>query len=89
VRDHVLHPYSITGKITISYILIFMFLDIDGKTKVLYWWMLQDYSTDINTFCTKNCRKTTFCHASVQYNPHFIWSLFPCKRLIVKKLVHV
>jgi hypothetical protein len=35
VRDQVSHPYSITGKITVLYILIFRFLTLNEKTKGL------------------------------------------------------
>jgi hypothetical protein len=33
VRDQISHPYKTTSKIVVVYILIFMFLDMDGKMK--------------------------------------------------------
>jgi hypothetical protein len=33
IRDHVSHPYTTTGKITVLYITIFIFLDSRGENK--------------------------------------------------------
>jgi hypothetical protein len=36
LRDQVSHPYSVTGKITVLYILIFRFFDMRREDKIFW-----------------------------------------------------